>query len=84
MLNKEIKKDEIVISVTSSDDEKNNEKRKDFIIRRRKYQAKYGNKILYCEVCDKNIKQFSFQNHNRSKTHLLKKEIQELKNKYLV
>jgi len=50
------------------------------IEKRKGYQSKYGNKIKYCEYCDKNIKLFSWQNHMRSKKHLLCKQIFELKN----
>lgn len=80
MLNKEITNEKIIISETaSSEDEKKEEKKKDFIVRRRKYQSTYGNKLKYCTICDKEIKQFSWQNHLKSKTHLLKKEIYQLK-----
>ena len=72
MLDKQIKNNEIILTEKVPLSE-------DFITRRKKYQAKYGNKTKYCEICDKYIKTFSWQNHNRSKTHKLKKEIQELK-----
>jgi len=78
MLNKEITNEEIIIIDTSSSEDE--DKKKDFINRRRKYQSKYGNKTKYCEICDKQIKQFSWQNHIKSKTHFLKKEIHQLKN----
>ncbi len=72
MLEKQIENNEIIITEKVQLD-------KDFIARRKKYQSKYGNKTKHCELCDKYIKTFSWQNHNRSKTHKLKKEIQELK-----
>jgi len=72
MLEKQIENNEIIITEKVQLD-------KDFIARRKKYQSKYGNKTKHCEICDKYIKTFSWQNHNRSKTHKLKKEIQELK-----
>jgi len=72
MLEKQIENDEIIITEKVPLSE-------DFIARRKKYQAKYGNKTKHCEICDKYIKTFSWQNHNRSKTHKLKKEIEELK-----
>ena len=72
MLEKQIENNEIIITEKVPLSE-------DFIKRRRKYQAKYGNKAKYCEICDKEVKMFSWQNHNRSKTHKLKKEIEELK-----
>jgi len=72
MLDKQIKNNEIILTEKVPLSE-------DFITRRKKYQAKYGNKTKHCEICDKYIKTFSWQNHNRSKTHKFKKEIEELK-----
>lgn len=78
MLDKQIKKDVIIISENSSSEDEG--KTSKHIENRKKYQAKYGNKEKYCSICDKYIKQFSWQNHLRSKTHKLKKEIHDLKN----
>jgi len=78
MLNKEIRENEIIVTETESDDHERKESKE--VENRRKYQAKYGQKIRYCEICDKHVKQFSFQNHIRSKTHKFKKEISDLRN----
>ena len=72
MLDKQIKNNEIILTAKLPLTE-------DFITRRKKYQAKYGNKLKHCSICNKEVKMFSWQNHNRSKTHKLKKEIEELK-----
>ncbi len=72
MLDKQIKNNEIILTEKVPLSE-------DFITRRKKYQSKYGNKLKHCSICNKEVKMFSWQNHNRSKTHKLKKEIEELK-----
>lgn len=72
MLEKQIKNNKIIIT-------EKKELSEDFIKKRREYQSKYGNKTKLCEFCNEDIKTFSWQNHIRSKTHKLKKEITELK-----
>jgi len=75
ILEKQFIDNNIIITNIDEDFEKSR-----LIEKRKGYQSKYGNKIKYCEYCDKNIKLFSWQNHMRSKKHLLCKQIFELKN----